>query len=194
MAGHKKQWVAGVLGVIAVASLVGCADARKNLMHGKKAPDEFAVYSRAPLTMPPEFGLRPPTPGAARPGGRNPSGLAYKAVTGRTAPPAVRTTMGAFAGTPGEQALLRQAKALETDPMIRETVNKESSVLAEETQTVTEKLLFSQKAGSSFGLRVDPAKETQRLKENQALGKSLNDGDVPTIRQKKKGLLEDLFK
>jgi hypothetical protein len=30
-------------------------------------PDEFAVESRAPLTIPPDFDLRPPQPGAARP-------------------------------------------------------------------------------------------------------------------------------
>ncbi|MGH7063561.1 MAG: DUF3035 domain-containing protein, partial [Stellaceae bacterium] len=30
-------------------------------------PDEFAVESRAPLTIPPDFDLRPPEPGAARP-------------------------------------------------------------------------------------------------------------------------------
>jgi hypothetical protein len=31
------------------------------------SPDEFAVESRAPLTVPPEFDLRPPQPGAPRP-------------------------------------------------------------------------------------------------------------------------------
>jgi hypothetical protein len=31
------------------------------------SPDEFAVESRAPLTIPPDFNLRPPEPGAARP-------------------------------------------------------------------------------------------------------------------------------
>jgi hypothetical protein len=31
------------------------------------SPDEFAVESRAPLTVPPDFDLRPPTPGAGRP-------------------------------------------------------------------------------------------------------------------------------
>ena len=30
-------------------------------------PDEFAVESRAPLTIPPDFALRPPQPGAPRP-------------------------------------------------------------------------------------------------------------------------------
>jgi hypothetical protein len=31
------------------------------------SPDEFAIESRAPLTIPPDFNLRPPTPGTARP-------------------------------------------------------------------------------------------------------------------------------
>ena len=33
----------------------------------RDAPDEFRVTTRAPLSMPPEFTLRPPRPGAARP-------------------------------------------------------------------------------------------------------------------------------
>ena len=31
------------------------------------SPDEFAVESRAPLTIPPDFDLRPPAPGTPRP-------------------------------------------------------------------------------------------------------------------------------
>jgi hypothetical protein len=31
------------------------------------SPDEFAVESRAPLTIPPDFDLRPPAPGTVRP-------------------------------------------------------------------------------------------------------------------------------
>jgi hypothetical protein len=33
----------------------------------RSGPDEFAVESRAPLTIPPDFDLRPPQPGAPRP-------------------------------------------------------------------------------------------------------------------------------
>ncbi len=33
----------------------------------RSSPDEFAVESRAPLTIPPDFALRPPQPGAPRP-------------------------------------------------------------------------------------------------------------------------------
>ena len=35
-------------------------------------PDEFAVVTRAPLSLPPDYGLRPPRPGAARPNEASP--------------------------------------------------------------------------------------------------------------------------
>ena len=45
----------------------GCSDLKKAIGLERSTPDEFAVESRAPLTMPPDFNLRPPQPGAARP-------------------------------------------------------------------------------------------------------------------------------
>lgn len=186
-----KRWMMGALVVGLAGTLAGCEGTRKSLLTSKKAPDEFAVYSRAPLSVPPQYGLRPPTPGAPRPGGKDPSGQAYQAITGQLpAPKGVAEPV--FNGTPGELALLRQADALTTDPDIRATVNRETSVLAEESKTVTEKLLFTSDT-AGYGTAVDPTKETQRLKENQALGKPLNEGDVPVIRKKKKGLLEGLI-
>src|SRR5215471_1884808 len=47
--------------------LWGCTDLRRSIGLEKTSPDEFAVESRAPLTMPPDFELRPPQPGATRP-------------------------------------------------------------------------------------------------------------------------------
>ena len=47
--------------------LPGCSDLKRTIGLEKSSPDEFAVESRAPLTMPPDFELRPPQPGAARP-------------------------------------------------------------------------------------------------------------------------------
>jgi hypothetical protein len=45
----------------------GCSDFKKMVGIEKTSPDEFAVESRAPLTVPPDFDLRPPAPGAPRP-------------------------------------------------------------------------------------------------------------------------------
>jgi len=56
------------------------------------SPDEFAVESRAPLTIPPDFNLRPPEPGAARP---QETSVANKAQ---------RVVDNAGPGEPGKQA------------------------------------------------------------------------------------------
>jgi hypothetical protein len=47
--------------------LPGCSDVRSMLGMDRTGPDEFAVESRAPLLIPPDFDLRPPQPGASRP-------------------------------------------------------------------------------------------------------------------------------
>ena len=47
--------------------MAGCSDFKKSVGLEPTLPDEFAVESRAPLTIPPDFELRPPQPGAARP-------------------------------------------------------------------------------------------------------------------------------
>ena len=51
-----------------LALLGGCGEEmRKSFGLGKNAPDEFQVVRRAPLSLPPDFQLRPPQPGAVRP-------------------------------------------------------------------------------------------------------------------------------
>ena len=47
--------------------MAGCSNFKKSVGLEPTLPDEFAVESRAPLTIPPDFELRPPQPGAARP-------------------------------------------------------------------------------------------------------------------------------
>jgi Protein of unknown function (DUF3035) len=47
--------------------LSACSDFKQMIGMDQPMPDEFAVESRAPLTVPPDFDLRPPEPGAPRP-------------------------------------------------------------------------------------------------------------------------------
>ncbi len=74
MTGHDRvavgrHWVPLLAVACLSASLLlaGCADMRRIVGMDRVGPDEFAVESRAPLTIPPEFELRPPQPGAPRP-------------------------------------------------------------------------------------------------------------------------------
>lgn len=62
--GHAAFFVANL---IAVSFLSSCSDFKQMVGLDQPMPDEFAVESRAPLTIPPEFNLRPPEPGAPRP-------------------------------------------------------------------------------------------------------------------------------
>jgi len=67
-------WLTGAL------LISGCTDLKKAIGLEQTQPNEFAVESRAPLTMPPDFDLRPPQPGAARPQEKSPDQQARQAI------------------------------------------------------------------------------------------------------------------
>src|SRR3546814_15251460 len=83
-----------------------------------RSPDEFRVVSRAPLTLPPDYNLRPPEPGAPRPQVGTPSQQAERAVFANSQNPAVQQQVSA-PRTAGEQALLAATGAESADPNIR---------------------------------------------------------------------------
>ncbi|MBL8696942.1 MAG: DUF3035 domain-containing protein [Alphaproteobacteria bacterium] len=192
---HSAPRRLSALAVLAVAlSLGACTDFRKAAGWDKAPPDEFRVISRAPLSLPPDFGLRPPTPGAPRPQEGTPTDQARSAVTGsrtparNTSPNAVQRSTS----SPAEQALLTRVGADRVDPSIRETVNREASQLADAEKTFTDRLIFWRDPPPS-GTVIDAEREQQRIRENQALGRSATDGDTPIIRKRQRGLLEGLF-
>src|SRR5215471_16129147 len=66
----RVRRVGFAVGLLCSASFLlisACTDLKKAIGLEKTSPDEFAVESRAPLEMPPDFDLRPPQPGASRP-------------------------------------------------------------------------------------------------------------------------------
>jgi hypothetical protein len=165
----------------------GCSNARDVLGLSKKSPDEFSVVTKAPLVMPPAFGLRPPEPGAARPNEQAPRDRAAAALGGGP-------VSGQPAGprSPGEAALLQQARATNVDPDIRRKVNDEFTQLAERDSRLVDRLIFWQ-AEARPGTPLDPTKEAQRLRENAATGKPLTAGEVPLIKRRERGPLEGIF-
>lgn len=181
--------------LIGTVFLSGCEETKRALGQTKDAPDEFAVYQRAPLSLPPEYGLKPPTPGADRPQAVNPRDRAIQALgaAGRAPGRQVGSTDDTSRLSPGERSVLQLTGATNADPSIRTKVEKESRIMAIESKTFTDKIAFWQ-SKSPFGTTVDPVKEAKRIRESQALGKPLNQGDIPIIRRKKKALLEDVFK
>jgi hypothetical protein len=166
--------------------LSGCGEVRDALGYDKNAPDEFAVVARAPLSVPPNFKLRPPEPGAQRPqeplkrhGARD---LIVKN-SGTTLKPNA---------TEGDGAIRRLLRTEQANPGIRELVNRETAAFVYADEQLIDKILFW-KQKPAKGIVVDAEQEKKRLQENAALGKKVTAGETPTIKRKRGGLLDGLF-
>lgn len=176
-----------IAGVALSAS--GCSSLR-SWMGADKAPppDEFRVVTRAPLSLPPDYGLVAPKPGAPRPQETDPREAARQIVVDRQGGRATqKQESAALQGRdPAEAAILRRAGVAEAEPNIRATVNRESSKLAEADNTFVNRLMFW-RSKEEPGVIVDADKEARRLRENSALGRAATTGETPTISRKGEG-------
>ena len=179
-----------LLGLLALTpALSGCGEVRGALGYDKQAPDEFAVVARAPLSVPPNFQLRPPKPGAERPQEPRKRHGARDLVVGRTATTPVASPQALTSGDGEIRRLLGTGKA---NPGIRELVNRETAAFVYADEFLIDKILFWKKKPAK-GIVVDAKSEKKRLQENAALGKQVTDGETPTIKRKRGGLLDGLF-
>lgn len=172
----------------------GISGIRQQLGLDKSPPDEFRIVARPPLSMPPEYALRPPQPGAPRPQETPVVDRARQTVF--RAEPAAGSGQSQIAATGGasggETALLRQAGADRADPNIRETLNREGIRMEQPDRGFVERLAFWRDPPPP-GVVVDPTKEAQRIRENQALGRAVTEGETPVIRRRRRGLFEGIF-
>jgi hypothetical protein len=145
----------------------------------RDAPDEYTVTTRAPLSMPPDYNLRPPRPGQARPQEQSEREQAAEALVPQLA---LGTPQGSV--SPGQAALLD-----ETGPAapagIRAQVDRESNQ-ENADESFIDKVLYWRKPNAQH-VQVDAAKESQRLREDAALGQPPDVGNTPIIQQKKEG-------
>jgi len=179
----------------------GCSNLKETLGLSKQSPDEFKVVSRAPLSMPPDYNLRPPTPGAPRPQEGTPRDQAaaavfqYSGTTGgvpNDAIPPIGEGESETAQSSGESALLQSAGATGVDPNISQLVDTETAEDEADSRTLADTLVFWREP-EPYGEVVDPAAEQKRIQENQSLGQPVTEGETPTIVRKKKGVLEGIF-
>ena len=180
------------LGALALAATLsacegGIGDA---LGLGKNAPDEFAVVRSAPLTLPPDFTLRPPRPGEARPNEGSVREQAKVALFNEAGALAIDDSTAA--ATHGEAAFIERAGAADVDPNIRHIVDREFSGYASEDESFIDSLLFWQEEQLP-GEVVDAAAEAERLRENAEAGKPVTAGETPTIKRREKAPLEGIF-
>ncbi|MES1989386.1 MAG: DUF3035 domain-containing protein [Pseudomonadota bacterium] len=183
--------ISGTILALSIGLAACSTDSLKDsLGYGKQAPDEFAIVTKAPLVFPPDFSLRPPQPGVARPQEANfePNIVAQNALTGGA------LVSDEAAGTAGEVALLEKTGGAQANPQIRQVVNNDTRALVEKDQSFTDEILFWQKGADNSDARtVDAGAERRRIEQNEAQGKPVTTGETPTVAPEKEGFFSGLW-
>lgn len=178
-----------ILAILSLSLLVGCSSVKRELGVARNSPDEFTVVKRAPLTLPPDYTLRAPVDGALSSSTSEVPGQTKEALMGRGADSVAPVASA-------DKAFLEKLGAADASADIRAQINQENGYIAVQNRAVADKLIFwkdeEKKNEEALTSEVDPKAEAERLKKNQAEGKSINEGDVPVIK-KKQGTIDKLF-
>lgn len=130
-----------VLIACAALTVAGCDSIRSAAGLGKAAPDEFAVVTKAPLIMPPDFNLRPPRPGAPPLNQTLPTEAAQASLFSNDPAEVASTIKGNF--SQGEKLLLAHAGATTVSPSIRQQIAADNANLEAADSSFTDRLLFN---------------------------------------------------
>ena len=179
----------------AVLALSGCDTLRDAAGMGKMAPDEFAVLTKAPLVVPPDFNLMPPKPGAAPTNQTDPNESAESALFGND-PAAIASNMtGNYSD--GEKLLLANAGVQNIDPNIRIHLQSDRKAMLGADDTFTNDLLFWKGPKTDPGKAVDADAEAKRIaaqKSGDASGASpIAPNPAEPKKDEDKGLLDGWF-
>ncbi len=184
---HRPRFIRSSMGLAALVVLAGCSTDKLSRTFGltRDTPDEYTVTTRAPLSMPPDYNLRPPRPGAPRPQEQSEQQQAEAALV-----PELALNGPSNTASPGQEALVAEAgPAAPAD--IRRKVDQDARSDSADDGFI-DKVLYWRKP-DTHGAEVDPTKESQRLRQNAALGESPSVGETPIIQQKKEGWFTHLF-
>ena len=139
------------LAASAALAVSACGSLKQGIGLTKVTPDEFLTVSTAPLTVPPEYGLRPPAPGQPRPQELAPESAARQILLGQRQ---------AVTRSAGEQVLVAQAGGDRADPLARYVVDDEFGDLAHKEKNWADRIMFWR--------RDDPATQTATVTQSSA--------------------------
>jgi hypothetical protein len=168
-----RKPIALVAIVAAAAAASGCSTISNSLGMTKNVPDEFRVVTRAPLTLPPDYSLRPPRPGEPRPQELEPDAEARAALFGQD--------VGQSASA-GERAFVAAAGAEAADPNVRSTVDYESDGVVRRPEALADRVNQFEGQDAAQQPAADAQAEQRRVEEQEAIRRATGGGDV-TIRR-----------
>jgi hypothetical protein len=156
------------LGLVGVA-LMGCQSVREAAGLTKAGPDEFAVVTKQPLIIPPDYNLRPPRDGAPPTNQVAPTDAAQSALFDTDPASAAKLIAGDYSDS--EKMLLAQTGAMSADPSIRQQIASDGRAMEAADDSFTQKVLFWQDAKTP-GDPVDADSEDRRLAQKKTSGQA----------------------
>lgn len=169
---NKSMTVLAVLAAATAAS--GCASMNRAIGATRTAPDEFRVVTQAPLTLPPDYSLRPPRPGETRPQELQPSDNARAALFGQQIAPNA---------SQGERSFVASAGAEAVDPGIRDQVDYEGQGIVRRNEGFVDRLLsFGGSDAPSTPLNAE--QEAARIEHDESIRRATGGGQVVIERDR----------
>jgi hypothetical protein len=160
----RAKLAATCVALAGAAALSGCGGMSKSLGLAKVTPDEFRVVTKPPLTVPPDYSLRPPAPGEPRPQELQPESAAQVAMLGERE---------ASDRSPGEKLLDTKAGGDRADPLVRYVVDDEFGSVAHKDKSFADWVMFWHKGSTpeptagaqaaNESTPIDPAVEDKRI-------------------------------
>lgn len=167
--------------VAVAAAATGCSSFRQAVGVEKIVPDEFLTIQKAPLVVPPDFALRPPQAGDARPSALRAEGEAESSVFGRD--------LGRNA-SPGERALVELAGATAADPGIRRQVDLEAADVVYKPEAFADRVIGAEQTAALT--EVTEEERERRLKEEESIRRVTGGGTVVIARERPRSKLPGL--
>lgn len=191
-----------------LALVAACSgnDVRDTLGLDRTAPDEFVVYARPPLSVPPEFDLKPPRPGEENPHavsteaqarelllGSSPESDARDGVEGKPAVETAITPVWTSDAPSGPTARFLDKLGVDAaQPNIRDTLRADGATAPKKAKKA--KTLYERVVGADMAEPVvDAKKEAERLRGNRDAGKPVTEGETPVEEKKSKSVMDWIF-
>ena len=174
---EMRNLLRGVVLLGVACSLASCDTIRDAAGLTKQPPDEFAVVTKAPLIIPPDYNLHPPKPGAPPLNQVAPTTAAQEALYSGD-PNAVA---GAITGdySQAEKLLLANSGGAMADSSIRRTIAADNTKAEDTNPSLTDKLLFGESKDNSADQPVNGASEQARLAAKSGNQHPEDDGSQP---------------
>lgn len=210
----KTMYIAS-LGLLALTAC-SSGSVKNTLGLERSAPDEFRVISRPPLSVPPQFALRPPSNNDVSPNqlpadmkarsiinGNNPTPPANGSLPADTAVIPVTQSKSVskrgvasgndpIATSGAESQFLKNAGASNADPKVRDVLVEEKYAVQEKKEERAWWDILSAEPEKKDP-QVDAKKESDRLKKNVDEGKPVTEGETPEVKPKNEGLLNSIL-